>query len=80
MMHNDLPKVILQLRVRKVDPWPPMIWQGRFQGFIKQIIKMFYGQSLPFQTIGPFRGFRPMQIALGGFRPAFAEAATRRQV
>jgi hypothetical protein len=32
--------VITRLRVQKVDPWLPMIWQGCFQSFIKRIIKM----------------------------------------
>jgi hypothetical protein len=39
---NPYHDVIPQLRVRKVDPWPPMIWQGCFQSFIKRIIKMVW--------------------------------------
>jgi hypothetical protein len=39
---NPYHDVIPQLRVRKVDPWPPMIWQGCFQSFIKRMIKMVW--------------------------------------
>jgi len=76
---NPYHDAIPQLRVQKVDPWPPMIWQGCLQSFIKRIIKMVCA-IIDIPNNGPFRRFHPMQIALRGFRPAFAEAATRRQV
>jgi hypothetical protein len=56
-----------------------MIQQECFQNFIKRIVKILWA-ILVIPEKGAFQELSSQADCVRGFRPAFAEAATRRQV